>query len=152
MALIDMTKPYIMVDRIFAIKIEGIDLLQIEFKLNGCVDIFEVSYLKDGVKETLDSTDTYCNYLIPEGEVQTIFTLQVLPTETVVLNAIVDQEWCESEDADNVAPVDAVDDPRTHFVQIRVSALYEVEHEGKFINSKRMLEKDVTEFLSIALD
>ena len=154
MALIDMTKPYIMVDRIFGIKIEGTDLLQIEFKLNGCVNITEVSYSLNGVKTTLNSTDTYCNYLLPEDKTQTMFSLQVDPADVVVLYAIVDQEWCDSVDADNVAPEgdEFIDDPRTHFVRLRTTDEYDIEHEGKYIKSTRIIEKDVTEFLAIALE
>lgn len=48
MALIDMTKPYIMVDKIQKIKIEGKDHLQVEFKLNGCINVTEVSYSING--------------------------------------------------------------------------------------------------------
>ena len=99
MAMIDMTKPYIMVDRILSIKIDGEDFLQIEFKLNGCVSVEEVSYHLNGVKELIDSTDSYCNHLVPDGEEQTIFNLKVLPTDEVVLNAVVDQDWCESVDS-----------------------------------------------------
>ena len=33
MALIDMSKPYIFIERILSLKIEGEDMLQIEFKL-----------------------------------------------------------------------------------------------------------------------
>ena len=67
------------------------------------------------------------------------------------MNAIVDQDWCESEDVDNVAPSDAANDARTHFVLLRVDD-YEIEHEGKYISSKRILSREVTQFMAIALD
>ena len=43
-------------------------MLQIEFKLNGCTDISEVFFTRNEVKETIDTTDAYCNYLIPEDK------------------------------------------------------------------------------------
>ena len=150
MAMIDMTKPYIMVDRILSIKIDGEDFLQIEFKLNGCVSIEEVSYHLNGVKELIDSTDSYCNHLVPDGEEQTIFNLKVLPTDEVVLNAVVDQDWCESVDSSSVGPVGFADDPQTHFVRLRMDNVYDVENKGKFIKADRVLRFDVTEFLPLA--
>ena len=79
MTLIDMSKPYIMVDRIFKIKIDGLDQLQIEFKLYGCVNVTNVSYTVNDTETVLFelpsipapdvdlSSLRYCNYLIPEN-------------------------------------------------------------------------------------
>ena len=39
MTVIDMSKPYIFIERILRIKIEGINALQIDFKLNGCAAV-----------------------------------------------------------------------------------------------------------------
>ena len=44
MTMIDMSKPYIALQDLRKIKIEGKDVLKIEFRLNGCVNITEVSY------------------------------------------------------------------------------------------------------------
>ena len=41
---IDMAMPYIVIERILRIKVDGTDLLQVEFKMNGCLDVWEVSY------------------------------------------------------------------------------------------------------------
>lgn len=111
MALIDMTKPYILIERIISIKVEGNDMLQIEFKLNGCIDVQEVFFTRNGVKETIDSTDAYCNYNLPAGQEQSIFKLTALPTDEVILQAVVDQEWCESIDEDKVGPSEFRNDP-----------------------------------------
>lgn len=90
MALIDMTKPYIMVDKIQKIKIEGKDHLQVEFKLNGCVNVTEVSYSINGTAPIVLTTSGYCNYLVPENKVQSTFVVKVKKEDTVVLRAIVD--------------------------------------------------------------
>ena len=39
MTMIDMAKPYIFVESVKKIKVEGKDHLQVEFKLNGCVNV-----------------------------------------------------------------------------------------------------------------
>ena len=44
MTMIDISKPYIYVSNITKVKVEGKDLVQVDFKLNGCVNITEVSY------------------------------------------------------------------------------------------------------------
>ena len=45
-----------------------------------------------------------CNHLIPEGEGQTVFKLEVEASDTVVLNAIVDQQMSKSVNESIVAP------------------------------------------------
>ena len=45
MVTLDMAKPYIFVEAIRKIKVEGKEHLEVEFKLNGCVNVTEVSYM-----------------------------------------------------------------------------------------------------------
>ena len=78
MAMIDLTKPYIMVDNIITIKIDDVEKLQIKFKLYGCINVTDVSYTLNGTRYTLDSTNAYCNHLVPEGAEQTTFTVVAL--------------------------------------------------------------------------
>ena len=155
MAMIDLTKPYIMVDNIITIKIDDVEKLQIKFKLYGCINVTDVSYTLNGTRYTLDSTDAYCNHLVPSGAEQTTFIVVASPFDLVILNAVVDQEWCESVEADKVGPAEFVDDPRTHFVRLRMDNPYQIsngeEDDKKHIKSDRMLVYDVTEFLPLAL-
>ena len=65
MTLIDMTKPYIFVERILRIKIEGLDALQIDFKLNGCAVI---NYIVND-QQNFFVIDGYCNQLVPRDKV-----------------------------------------------------------------------------------
>ena len=60
--------------------------------------------INDGADTTALAYSGNCNYLIPEGESQTIFMVKVQPTDKVVLSAIVDQNWFVSEDPTNVSP------------------------------------------------
>lgn len=152
MAMIDLTKPYILVDNIITIKIDDVEKLQIKFKLYGCINVTDVSYTLNGTRYTLDSTNAYCNHLVPDDAEQTTFVVVASPFDLVILNAIVDQEWCESVEPSKVGPAEFVDDPRTHFVRLRMDSPYSIENsQGKYIKSDRMLVYDVTEFLPLAL-
>lgn len=63
MAMVDLAQPYIMLERILKIKIQGVDKLQVEFKLMGCIDVTSVSYVLNDVEETL-ATEGHCNHLV----------------------------------------------------------------------------------------
>ena len=69
MTMIDMAKPYIFVESVKKIKVEGKDHLQVEFKLNGCVNVTEVSYTINGTDTQVLSTQGYCNHLVPADKV-----------------------------------------------------------------------------------
>ena len=111
MALIDMAKPYIHIERITKITVDGTDKLSIDFNINGCIDIAQVywtqngttiEYLPGGTGE--EYAALYCNYMVPEDEQQTLFTVEAEPHDVFNIYAIVDQEWSTSENADSVAP------------------------------------------------
>jgi spore germination protein GerM len=67
-AMIDMSKPYIMVEKIEKVRIEGSERLQVEFTLNGCVNVTQVSFSINGQTQILN-TDGYCNHLVPKDKV-----------------------------------------------------------------------------------
>lgn len=77
MTMIDISKPYIFVETIKKIKVEGQDLLQVEFQLNGCINITEVSYTINDTKVQLNSTGGFCNHLVPAGQVQAVWIIKV---------------------------------------------------------------------------
>ena len=77
MTMIDISKPYIFVETIKKIKVEGQDLLQVEFQLNGCINITEVSYTINDTKVQLNSTGGFCNHLVPAGQVQSVWIIKV---------------------------------------------------------------------------
>ena len=82
MTMIDMSKPYIMIERIKKEEFFGVGKLIIDFKLNGCVTVNEVYYVVNDVQELL-SINGYCNHLVEEDRVQSTFTVKVDWQDTV---------------------------------------------------------------------
>lgn len=68
MALIDLSKPQIVIEKIKRENFEGVDKLIVEFKFNGCTTVDEVSYMVDQ-EVVLLSKDGFCNHLLEEGKV-----------------------------------------------------------------------------------
>jgi len=119
----------------------------VEFKLNGCINVTEVSYSINGTSPQVLSTSGFCNQLVPEGKVQSTFIVKVRQEDQLVLRAIVDQDWNTSQVPADVGPVKFANDPQTHFVRLRKNDTYFIEHGGKFISSSKVMRKNVTEFL-----
>lgn len=71
--------------------------IQIQFVVSGCAELNEVSTYVETVKKT-NTTEAYCNYLVPEDKEQTVFYLNVPKNATgVILEAVVDQFMAKSE-------------------------------------------------------
>ena len=64
--MIDMSKPYIYIKSID--KTKNKDELRIRFTVNGCSQIDEVSWTRNGSKKIL-STQGYCNHNVPDFQV-----------------------------------------------------------------------------------
>ena len=45
-----------------------------------------------------------------------------------------------------------MNDPQTHFVRLRMEETYLIEHGNQTLSTAKMLERNVTEFLPIALE
>lgn len=56
----------------------------------------------------------------------------------------------KSQNSSIVAPKEFIDDPQTHFAQLRLKESYKVEQNGKFVQASRMITLDVTKYLSYA--
>ena len=111
MALIDMAKPYIFVEKMEFN--EDKEQVLIAFKVNGCVLIDEVNVHIDGVKQTLASKSDYhaCNYMLENGQDQIIYEVLVDEDSEIQLEAIVDQHMGQSVNGKKVQPSQFVNDP-----------------------------------------
>ena len=90
MALIDLAKPYIRVVGITFF--EENSTVEVTFKVNGCIQINEVSALLDGERKILTTLDEehVCNYLNSGDGKQHTYSIIVDATQTLILEAIVD--------------------------------------------------------------
>lgn len=52
-----------------------------------------------------------------------------------------------SNNTDLVEPASFIDDPQTHFVRMRTYDTYEILRNGKYINSSRIMQEDVTDLI-----
>ena len=105
MAMIDLTKPYIWVTR--ATYIKETDQVEVKFKINGCINITEVSVAVNSSSNYIlaNATDeTYCNHLIPDQLEQTPFSVIVSSSDKVILEAVVDQNMTYSYNDTLVKP------------------------------------------------
>ena len=68
-----------------------------------------------------------------------------------MLQAVVDEDIGFSEFSDKVSPAAFTNMPQSHFTLLRTSPNYTKSNKGKFIISKKVLQKNVTELLPIAL-
>ena len=85
--------------------------------------------------------------MVPDNLAQTIFSIIVARNDEVILEAIVDQNMTYSNNTDLVEPASYVDDPQTHFVRMRTYDTYEILRNGKYINSSRIMQEDVTDLI-----
>ena len=109
MAMIDLTKPYIWVTR--ATYIKETDQVEVKFKINGCINITEVSVVVNGGSSDAENyllanatDETYCNHLVPDHLEQTTFSVIVSQKDTVLLEAVVDQNMTYSHNDTLVKP------------------------------------------------
>ena len=69
-SMIDLTAPYIWLTR--GTYIEVTNQVEVAFKVNGCIDITEVSVIVNGETAQLasatDEVDIYCNHLVPDDK------------------------------------------------------------------------------------
>ena len=145
MALIDLAKPYIWVVGITFF--EENSTVEVTFKVNGCIQITEVSALLDGERKVLATSDDehVCNYLNSRDRRQHIYSVIVDATQTLILEAIVDQEMGKSVQPEIVQPSELVGKPQTHFAKLRLEEEYHIEHNGHHINSSKRIQQDVTD-------
>lgn len=151
MALIDLTKPYIWVKS--AKYLEKTDQVEVLFKINGCINITEVNVqVNDDIRYQLANTtdETYCNHLVPDNLAQTIFSVILSRRDRVILEAVVDQNMTLSNNSDLVKPEEFANDPQTHLVKLRTIENYEVWRNGKYINSTKIIRRDVTDLIEQA--
>ena len=132
--MIDMSKPYIYVKSID--KTKNKDELRIRFTINGCSEIDEVSWTRNGSKKII-SMQGYCNHNVPDFQVQTTFEVYAYMSDTVELGAIVDQNMAKSVHDYLVAPQEFVDDPETHFAKLRLEDDYHVQLNGKHVRGSK---------------
>lgn len=154
--MIDMSKPYILVQKADLVQIEVDESaseddpqfeIQMQFVVNGCVELVETSTYVEGLKVT-NTTEAFCNYLVPEDKEQTVFYLTVPKEATgVVLEAVVDQFMATSERPLIVSPSHLVDDPQTHFARLRLQEDYEFTHNGHSVKGSKFVRKDLTQFI-----
>ena len=86
MTMIEMSKPYIYIESL----VQEQENLKVSFTVNGCASIDQIHVEVNGVELEGLPEDGYCNHLVPIGGEQTVFTIAVKPTDTVVLTAVVD--------------------------------------------------------------
>ena len=118
----------------------------------GCISVSQVSVeINDGAATTVVADSGNCNYLIPEGESQTIFMVKVQPEDKVVFSAIVDQNWSISEDPTNVSPQTFANDPQSYFVKLRQDDVTDLTNYDARLKASKVFTIDVSEYLPIAL-
>ena len=90
MALIDLARPYIVVDGITFYEENA--TVEVTFKVNGCIHITEVSAFLDGERKMLatEGDKHVCNYLNSKASKQHVYSILVDATQTVILEAVVD--------------------------------------------------------------
>ena len=90
MALIDLAKPYIWV--VGMTFYEESSTVEVTFKVNGCIQINQVSALLDEERKVLATSedDHVCNYLNSGNRKQHIYSIIVDATQSLILEAVVD--------------------------------------------------------------
>ena len=68
MALIEMSKPFIKIEKIQ--KIANTNRLEMTFTLNGCINVTEVTIWvnTDNYEIAEEGHEGYCNWLVPQGK------------------------------------------------------------------------------------